>query len=136
MIGAMNRKHPRPKAAKRDHHNDAPLGKRVNTVEQVTSLKTLPPPPPKAGEISGTTSGTDPISLPLPAGLKPHVPDNRPELVPYISEFSRLMSKKDLKEFDGSTLGELVGAMQFSAFYLSVVWPLIIRRRSVVTTEE
>lgn len=28
------------------------------------------------------------------------------------------MSKKDLKDFDGSTLGELVGAMQFSAFHL------------------
>ena len=28
------------------------------------------------------------------------------------------MSKKDLEDFDGSTLGELVGAMQFSAFHL------------------
>ena len=28
------------------------------------------------------------------------------------------MSKKDLEDFDGSTLGELVGAMQYSTFYL------------------
>ena len=88
-------------------------------MKQVAPLKTLPPPPPKANETSGTVSGANPTSLPLPAGLKPRLPDNRPELVPYISEYFRLMSKKDLKEFDGSTLGELVGAMQFSAFHLS-----------------
>ena len=29
------------------------------------------------------------------------------------------MSKNDLEEFDGSTLGELVEVMQFSAFHLS-----------------
>ena len=28
------------------------------------------------------------------------------------------MSKKDLEDFDGSTLGELVGAMQYSIFHL------------------
>ena len=28
------------------------------------------------------------------------------------------MSKKDLEDFHGSTLGELVGAMQYSAFHL------------------
>ena len=45
--------------------------------------------------------------------------DTRPEhLVPYINEFSKLVSLKDLEDFDGSTLGELVGAMQYSAFHL------------------
>ncbi|KDO40712.1 hypothetical protein CISIN_1g048555mg [Citrus sinensis] len=48
VIGAMNRKRPRPNAAKRDHHKDTPLGKQVNTVKQVAHFKTLPPPP-KAG---------------------------------------------------------------------------------------
>ena len=28
------------------------------------------------------------------------------------------MSKKDLEDFDGNTLGELVGAMQYSIFHL------------------
>ncbi len=28
------------------------------------------------------------------------------------------MNKKDLEDFDGRTLGELVGAIQFSAFHL------------------
>ncbi|XP_024033571.1 uncharacterized protein LOC112095697 [Citrus clementina] len=118
VIGAINMKHPRPNAAKRDHHKVAPLGKQVNIAEQVASLKTLPPPPPKTGETSGTTSGVDLISPPLPAGLKPRLPDNRPKLVLYISEFSRLVSKKDLKEFDCSTLGEMVRAMQFNVIHL------------------
>ena len=80
-------------------------------------LKTLPPSPPKASETSGTASGVDPTSPPLPAGLKSRLPDDRSELVPYISEFSRLVSKKYLEEFNGSTLGELFGAIQFSAFH-------------------
>ena len=87
-------------------------------MKQVAPFKTLPPPP-KAEETSGTASGADPTSPPLPTGLKPRLPDNRPELVPYISEFSRFVSKKDLEEFDSSTLGELVEVMQFSAFHLS-----------------
>ena len=80
-------------------------------------MRTLPPPPTKVGETSG--AATDPTSSSPPAGSKPRLPDNRAEnLVPYISEFSRLVSKKDWEDFDGSTLGELVGAMQYSAFYL------------------
>ena len=118
VIGAMNRKRHLPNAAKRHHHKDAPPGKRVNTTEQVAPLKTLPPSPPKAGETSGIASGADPTSSPLAAGLKPCLPDNRPEMVPYFSEFSRLVSKKDFEKFDGNTLDELVGAMQFSAFHL------------------
>ena len=80
-------------------------------------MRILPPPPTKVGETSGTA--TDPTSLPPPAGSKPRLPDNRAEhLVPYISEYSRLVRKKDLEDFDGSTLGELVGAIQYSAFHL------------------
>ena len=112
MIRALNRKHPRPNAAKLDHNKDAPLGKQVNIAEQVSPLKTLPPPPLKAGEASGTASGADPAASPPPAGSKHHLPDNRPDnLTPYINEFSRLVSKKVLEDFDGSTLGELVGVM-------------------------
>ena len=85
-------------------------------------MKTLPLLPPKAGETSGTTSGADPTSPPSPVGLKPRLPENRLEhLVPYISEFCRLVSKKDLEDFDGSTLGKLVGAMQFSTFHLDCI---------------
>ena len=40
-------------------------------------------------------------------------------MVPYLNELSRLVSKKDLEAFDGCTLGELVGAMQYNAFHLS-----------------
>ena len=40
-------------------------------------------------------------------------------MVPYLNELSKLVSKKDLEDFDGCTLGELVGAMQYSAFHLS-----------------
>ncbi|XP_024042995.1 uncharacterized protein LOC112099754 [Citrus clementina] len=117
VIGALNRKRPRLHAAKRDQNKDSPSAKWVNIAEQVPPLRTLPPPPTKAGETSGTT--TDPTSPPPPVGSKPRLPDNRAEhLVPYISEFSRLVSKKDLEDFDGSTLGELVGAMQYSAFHL------------------
>ncbi|KAH9782741.1 MDIS1-interacting receptor like kinase 2 [Citrus sinensis] len=76
----------------------------------VPLLRTLPPPPTKAGETSG--AATDPASSLPPAGSKPRVPDNRAEhLVPYINEFSKLVSKKDLEDFDGSTLGELARAI-------------------------
>ena len=82
-------------------------------------MKTLSPLPPRAGETNGTASGTDPTSPHSPAGLRPCLPDNRPEhLVPYINEFSRLVSKKDLEDFNGSTLSELVRVMQFNAFHL------------------
>ena len=119
VIGPLNRKCPRLNTAKQDHNKDAPIGKWVNIVEQVSPLKTLPPPPPKASEASRTASGTDPAAPPPPAGLKHHLLDNQSEhLTPYINEFSRLVSKKDLGDFDGSTLGELVGAMQFSVFHL------------------
>ena len=119
VIGALNRKSHRSNAAKRDNNKDAPSGKRVNITEQVSPLKTLPPPPPKIGEPSGTTSDADPTAPPPPAGLKHRLPDNRPEhMTPYINEFSRLVSKKDLEDFDGSTLGKLVSAMLFSAFHL------------------
>ncbi|XP_024046699.1 uncharacterized protein LOC112101037 [Citrus clementina] len=117
VIGALTRKRPRPHTAKHDQNKGALFAKWVNTAEQVPLLRTLPPPPTKAGESSGTT--TDPNSPPPPTWSKPRLPDNRPEhLVPYISKFSRLVSKKDLEDFDGSTLNELVGAMQYSAFYL------------------
>ncbi|XP_024039154.1 uncharacterized protein LOC112097805 [Citrus clementina] len=96
VIGALTRKRRRLGAAKRDHNKEAPPGKRVNTAEQASPLKTLPhPPPARARETSG--SGDDPTSPRPPAGL---------------------VSKKDLEDFDGSTLGELVGAMQFSAFHI------------------
>ena len=117
VIGALNQKRPRPHAAKRDQNKDAHTAKRVNIAEQVPPLRTLPPPPTKAGETSGTAP--DPTSPSLPAGSKSRLPDNRAEhLVPYISEFSMLVSKKEFEDFDGSTLGELVGAMQYSAFHL------------------
>ena len=80
-------------------------------------MRTLPPPPTKAGETS--RAATDPTSSSPPAGSKARLSDNRAEhLVPHISEFSRLVSKKDLEDFDGSTLGELVRAMQYSTFHL------------------
>ena len=119
VIGALNRKRPRPNAAKRNYNKYAPPGKRANIAEQVSPLKTLSPLPPKADETNGTTSGADPTAPLPPAGLKHHLPDNRPEhLTPYINEFFRLVSKKNLEDFNGSTLGKLVGAMQFSAFHL------------------
>ena len=80
-------------------------------------MRTLPPPPTKTGETSG--AATDPTSSSPPVGSKSRLPNNRAEhLVPYISEFFRLMSKKDLEDFDGSTLGELMGAIQYSDFHL------------------
>ncbi|XP_024041923.1 uncharacterized protein LOC112099054 [Citrus clementina] len=136
VIGAMNRKRHLPNAAKRHHHKDAPPGKRVNTTEQVAPLKTLPPSPPKAGETSGIASGADPTSSPLAAGLKPCLPDNRPEMVPYFSEFSRLVSKKDFEKFDGNTLDELVGAMQFSAFHLGCMTTYYKAKAKAITLEE
>ncbi|KAL9454075.1 hypothetical protein AB3S75_009638 [Citrus x aurantiifolia] len=117
VIRALNQKRPRPHAAKRDQNKDVPAAKWVNITEQVPPLKTLLPPPTKAGETSG--AATDPASSSPPTGSKPRLPDNRVEhLVPYISEFSRLISNKDFEDFDGSTLGELVVVMQYNAFYL------------------
>ena len=117
MIGALNRKRSRPHTAKQDQNKDAPTAKRVNILQQVPSLKTLPPHPAKVGETSG--AATDPASSSPLVGPISHLSNNRAEhLVPYINEFSKLVSKKDLEEFDGSTLGELVGAMQYNAFHL------------------
>ncbi|XP_024043015.1 uncharacterized protein LOC112099776 [Citrus clementina] len=82
VIGALNQKRPRAHTAKHDQNKDARSAKRVNIAEQVPPLRTLPPPPTKAGESSRTT--TDPNSPSLPAGSKPRLPDNRPEhLVKY-----------------------------------------------------
>ncbi|KAH9647643.1 protein DMR6-LIKE OXYGENASE 2 [Citrus sinensis] len=39
-----------------DQNKDAPTAKRVNIVQQVPPLKTLPPPPAKVGETSGATT--------------------------------------------------------------------------------
>ncbi|GAY66441.1 hypothetical protein CUMW_248790 [Citrus unshiu] len=50
---------------------------------------------------------------------RPHAAKRDPNKdAPTANEFSRLVSKKNLEDFDGSTLGELVGAMQYNAFYL------------------
>ncbi|XP_024039485.1 uncharacterized protein LOC112098097 [Citrus clementina] len=118
VIEALTRKRPRPQAAKRDQNKDAPTAKWVNVGQQVLPLKTLPPPPAKTGETSG--AATDPASSSPPVGPRPRLSDNRAEhLVPYMNELSKLVSKKDLEDFDGCTLGELVGAMQYSAFHLS-----------------
>ncbi|XP_024042891.1 uncharacterized protein LOC112099689 [Citrus clementina] len=118
VIGALTRKRPRPQAAKRDQNKDAPTAKRANIVQQVSPLKTLPPPSAKVGEISRVA--TDPASSSPHVGPRSRLSDNRAEhLVPYLNELSKLVSKKDLEDFDGCTLGELVGAMQYSAFHLS-----------------
>ena len=118
VIGALTRKRHRPQTAKRDQSKDAPTAKRVNIVQQVPPLKTLPPPPAKVGETSGAT--TDPTSFSPPVGPRSRSSDNRVEhLVPYLNELSKLVSKKDLEDFDGCSLSELVGAMQYSAFHLS-----------------
>ncbi|XP_052291945.1 uncharacterized protein LOC127900770 [Citrus sinensis] len=118
VIGALTRKCSRPPATKSDQSKDAPAAKRANIVQQVSPLKTLPPPPAKAGEISGTA--TDHASSSPPVGHRSRLPDNRVEhLAPYLNELSKLVNKKDLEDFDGCTLGELVGAMQYSAFHLS-----------------
>ncbi|XP_024043023.1 uncharacterized protein LOC112099783 [Citrus clementina] len=118
VIGALTRKCPRPQAAKWDQNKDASTAKRVNIVQQVSPLKTLPPPSVKVGETSG--AATDPASSSPPVGPRSRLPDNRAEyFAPYINELSKLVRKKDLEDFDGCTLGELVGAMQYSAFHLS-----------------
>ncbi|XP_052300142.1 uncharacterized protein LOC127903695 [Citrus sinensis] len=120
VIGALTQKRPRPQAAKRDQNKDAPTAKRANIMQQVPPLKTLPPPPAKVGETSG--AATDPASSSPPIGPRSRLSDNRAEhLVPYMNELSKLVSKKDLEDFDGCTLGELVGAMQYNAFYLSCI---------------
>ncbi|XP_024036917.1 uncharacterized protein LOC112096924 [Citrus clementina] len=118
VIGALNRKRSRPQTTKKDQNKDAPSAKRANIVQQVSPLKTLPPAPAQIGETSG--AATDPASSSPPVGPRSRLPDSRAEhLVPYLNELSKLVSKKDLEDFDGCTLGELVGAMQYSAFHLS-----------------
>ena len=110
MIGALNRKRSRPPTTKKDQSKDASTAKWVNIVQQVSLLKTLPPLPAKAGESSG--AATDHASSSPPVGPRSRLPDNRAEhLVLYLNELSKLVSKKDLEDFDGCTLGELVGAM-------------------------
>ena len=110
VIGVLNRKHSRSQTAKRDQNKDVPTTKRVNLVQQVPPLKTLPPPPTKVGETSG--AATDPASSSPLVGPRSRLSDNRAEhLAPYLNELSKLVSKKDLEDFDGCTLGELVGAM-------------------------
>ncbi|KAL9419938.1 hypothetical protein AB3S75_037660 [Citrus x aurantiifolia] len=118
VIGALTRKRYRPPTTKRDQSKDAPAAKRANIVQQVPPLKTLPPAPVKAGEAGG--AATDPASSSLPVGPRSRLPDGRAEhLVPYFNELTKLVSRKDLEDFDGRTLGELVGAMQHNAFHLS-----------------
>ncbi|KAL9460439.1 hypothetical protein AB3S75_003613 [Citrus x aurantiifolia] len=118
VIGALTRKRSRPQTTKKDQNKDAPTAKRANIVQRVSPLKTLPPAPAKVGETSGVS--TDPASSSPPVGPRSRLPDSRAEhLVPYLNELSKLVSKKDLEDFDGCTLGELVGAMQYSAFHLS-----------------
>ena len=118
MIGALNRKRSRPPTAKRDQSKDAPTAKRAHIVQQVSPLKTLLPAPTKVGETSG--AATDPASSSSPVGPRSRLSDSRAEhLVPYLNELSKLVSKKDLEDFNGCTLGDLVGAMQYSAFHLS-----------------
>ena len=118
VIRALNRKHSRPQTVKRDQNKDAPTAKRVNIMQQVSPLKILPPPPAKVGESSG--AATDPASSSPPVGPRSRLSDNRAEhLVLYLNELSKLVSKKDLENFDGCTLGELVRAMQYSAFHLN-----------------
>ncbi|GAY45937.1 hypothetical protein CUMW_093160 [Citrus unshiu] len=119
VIGALTRKRSRPPTNKRDQNKDAPATKRKNIVQQVPPLQALPPAPAKVGETSG--AATDPASSSSPpVGPRSRLSDSRAEhLVPYLNELSKLVSKKDLEDFDGCTLGELVGAMQYSAFHLS-----------------
>ncbi|GAY31800.1 hypothetical protein CUMW_272220 [Citrus unshiu] len=118
VIGALTRKRSRPPTTKRDQNKDAPATKRKNIVQQVPPLQALPPAPAKVGESSG--AATDPASSSPPVAPRSRLPDSRAEhLVPYLNELSKLVSKKDLEDFDGCTLGELVGAMQYSTFHLS-----------------
>ena len=89
----------------------------MNIVQQVPPLKTLLLHPAKVGETS--RAATDLASSSPLVGPRSRSSDSRAaHLVPYINEFSKLMSKRGLEDFDGSTLGELVGAMQYSAFHL------------------
>ncbi|XP_052295851.1 uncharacterized protein LOC127901864 [Citrus sinensis] len=118
VIGALTRKRSRPPTTKRDESKDAPTAKRANIVQQAPLLKILPPAPVKVGEASGVA--TDPATSSPPVGPRSRLPDSRAEqLVPYLNEFTKSVSNKDLEDFDGRTLGELVGAMQHSAFHLS-----------------
>ncbi|XP_024041973.1 uncharacterized protein LOC112099105 [Citrus clementina] len=118
VIGALTRKRSRPPTTKRDESKDAPTAKRANIVQQAPPLKILPPAPVKVGEASGVA--TDPATSSPPVGPRSRLPDSRAEqLVPYLNEFTKSLSNKDLEDFDGRTLGELVGAMQHSAFHLS-----------------
>ncbi|XP_052291696.1 uncharacterized protein LOC127900582 [Citrus sinensis] len=118
VIGALTRKRSRPPTTKRDESKDAPAAKRANIVQQAPPLKILPPAPVEVGEASGVA--TDPATSSPPVGPRPRLPDSRAEhLVPYLNELTKSVSKRDLEAFDGRTLGELVGAMQHSAFHLS-----------------
>ncbi|XP_052287350.1 uncharacterized protein LOC127898887 [Citrus sinensis] len=118
VIGALTRKRSRPPTTDRDQDKDAPAAKRKNIVQQVPPLQALPPASAKVGESS--RAATDPASSSPPVVPRSRLPDSRPEhLVPYLNELSKLVNKKDLEGFDGCTLGELVGAMQYSAFHLS-----------------
>ena len=78
VIGALNRKRPRSSGAKGGHNKEAPPEKRVNTVGKTSYLKTLPPPPSKAGEASRAVGDTGPTSSPPPTRSKPHPLDDRP----------------------------------------------------------
>lgn len=79
----------------------------------------MPPHPSEVGETSGTTSSAGLATSPPPAGPKYHLLGDRPEyLTPYLNEFAKLVNKKNLEDFDGSTLGELIGAMQFNVIHL------------------
>ncbi|KAK9232014.1 hypothetical protein WN943_022256 [Citrus x changshan-huyou] len=118
VIGALTRKRSRPPTTDRDQDKDAPAAKRKNIVQQVPPLQALPLASARVGESS--RAATDPASSSPPVVPRSRLPDSRPEhLVPYLNELSKLVSKKDLEGFDGCTLGELVGAMQYSAFHLS-----------------
>lgn len=108
-------------ALRGDHSKEALSEKRLSTIGKTFALKTLPPPsPPRASEAIGVTGSAGLATSPHSAGSKPRPPDDQPEyLVPYINEFVRLVKTKILEDFDGSTLKELVGAIQFGAFQLS-----------------
>ena len=132
VIGALTRKRSRPPTTKRDESKDAPTAKRANIVQQAPPLKILPPAPVKVGEASG--AATDPATSSPPVGPRPRLPDSRAEpLVPYLNELAKLVSKEELEDFDGRTLGELVGRFSIAPF-TSAAWPPIIRLRWAVTT--
>ena len=83
VIEALNQKRSRPQTTKKDKNKDAPTVKRVNIVQQVSPLKTLPPPPIKVGEFN--EAATDPASSSPPVEPKSRLTDNRAEhLVPYV----------------------------------------------------